>query len=155
MLTPPRARADIVKYKPGADSHRSFLFYSVSTSVSLKVFVNGVSLAPHPSLQALMEALPQPDLSVCSKTDRSHGPGHMLRTIASSFHLSLASSSASFGSITLLACFSTLFLHLSPFSLFLQVINFLHCPLHYALAYASPHFQNGLSNVFPTSLSRE
>lgn len=78
MLTPPRASADIVKhivkYKPGADSHRSFLFYSVSTSVSLKVSVNGVSLAPHPSLQALMEALPEPDLRVCSKTDRSHGP---------------------------------------------------------------------------------
>lgn len=55
--------------------------------------------------------------------------GHMvqvLRTMASSSHLSLACSSASFGNIRLLACFSTLYLRLCPFALFLQVINFLH-----------------------------
>lgn len=91
--------------------------YSVSTSVSLNVTVNGVSLAPYPGLQAFTRGTASARRESVLQ-DWQLRLVQVLRMMAFSPHLSLTSSSASPGNITILACFSiTLSTCILPFLL--------------------------------------
>lgn len=61
------SKAFIVKDKPGK-TLTDHCCFTVFPPESLEVADNGVSLAPHPNLQAFMEVLPEPGVRVCSKT---------------------------------------------------------------------------------------
>lgn len=124
LLTPARAGADTANHgqdQPGPHSH------SAATSVPLGVTLKGVSLAPHPGPRAFTEVLPQPDVTLCCKTDGRTWPR------------------CSEQWLPLPTCFSIPFTT-SLFLFPLRVTGLAHRSL---LACESFRFEQGLNNVFP------